>query len=437
MFDFCLPSQKPVMPKLYTLLTAILFFIVPSISQAGWDNKIYKESIRTVEFRSLDKKENYPVIRLNSAQKLYLHFDDLNGELSDYQYTIVHCDYNWQPSNLMQNEYIDGVFFDYIVENETSFNTYITYTHYSLEFPNDNARPKISGNYVLKVYEDGDEENVVLTRRFFVYQPSTIVRPVVHRPVYTKFYDTHHEVDVTVQTAGLKVMNVMEDFKLTIMQNGRWDNAVTGLKPRFLGDDQLEYNYEDVNVFQAGNEFRQFDSRNVRFGGRRIAKVLQDTFSVYNAFLHLDKGRSLEAYNNYADFNGYTLIEAQGVGDENVEGDYTWVHFKLLSTYELEEDVYVFGAFTNWELGARFKMTYNSAKRWYECKALLKQGFYNYIYVVDEKKKLNLDEYEGNFYQTENDYQAFFYMYSIDLGCDLLVGYGRINSVWGTPSQGR
>lgn len=425
------------MPKHFLKFSFLFLAFFPSMVQGAWENKVYKPSIRTVEFRSFDKKENYPVVQLKSAQKLYLHFDDLNGELSDYQYTIVHCDYNWEPSNLMQNEYIDGVFYDYILDNESSFNTYITYTHYTLEFPNENARPKISGNYVLKVYEDGDEENLILTRRFFVYQPSAGVRPVVHRPVYTKFYDTHHEVDVTVQTAGLKVMNVMKDYKIMIMQNGRWDNAVTGLKPRFLGEQELEYNYEDVNVFQAGNEYRQFDTRNVRFGGRQIAKVIQDTFGVFNALLHFDKARSLEAYSNYADFNGQTLIEAAGVGDENVEGDYVWMHFKLLSTYELKDDVFVFGGFNNWKLEERFRMTYNKDKRWYECKAHLKQGFYNYSYIVDEESGVNFDEYEGNFYQTENDYLVFFYMNSIDLGCDLLIGYGRINSVWGTPTQGR
>lgn len=405
------------------------------LTQTLWENKVYKPSIRSVQFSGLDQRDNYPILQLGTNQTLWLEFDDLDGELKDFQYTIVHCDFNWNESQLMQNEYIQGVFSEYILDNETSFNTYISYTHYKAEVPNMNIRPKLSGNYILKVFEDGDEENIVLTRRFFVFQRGATVRPSVQRPTYSKYYDQGQEVDVMVSTGGLTVLNEATDYKIALLQNGRFDNAVTHLTPRFFRDKELDYNYEDDNVFDGFNEWRFFDTRNVRFGGQNINKVYQDSYAVYNALLYPDKDRSVQGYTNYADFNGYTLIEAGDVDDEDVEGDYVWVHFKLLSNGESDGEVYVYGACTDWRIDDRFKLSYNKERLWYEGKVLLKQGYYNYTYATVKNSEVTFKEFDGSFYQTENDYQIFFYQYSMDLNCDLLVGYQTINSVKGIPTE--
>lgn len=411
-------------------------FLCLAQNDVAWGNKVYKENIRTVEFKGFGDKQVYPVLMLGSNQKIYLNFDDLDGELKDYQYTIMHCDYNWEESNLMQNEYINGVFYEYILDNETSFNTYIDYTHYRVSFPNENMSPKISGNYILKVYEDADEENLVLTQRFFVYQNNVGIRAEVIRPTYTRFYETHNELDVWVSTGALRPMNVNEDFKIMYMQNGRWDNAKKDIQPRWYNDGVLDYNFEDINTFKAGNEFRFFDTRNVRFGGQRLKRVYQDSFGIYNAELYADKDRNEETYLFYNDFNGYPVIDAKGVESGDVEGDYIWVHFKALTNAEQEGDLYLFGAFSNWQLNPRYKLTFNKKQLTYEGKFLLKQGYYNYFYAVEKNGKANTTILENSFYQTENDYQVFFYMYSVNLNCDLLMGYKEINSVFGNRQIG-
>lgn len=426
-------EQKHMKKALFTLIYICICSLSLIATNTVWDNKVYKASVRTVEFKGPGERMLYPVIQLGSAQKLILNFDDLDGELKDYQYTIVHCNYNWEESTLMQNEYIDGVFNEYIMDNETSFNTYITYTHYRATFPNYNIKPKLSGNYILKVYEDGDEENLVLTQRFFVYQNSVGIRAQVQRPTYTRYYDTHHELDVWVTPGTLKPLNVNTDFKIMYMQNGRWDNAIDNLKPRWFTNGVLDYNYENENVFKAGNEFRFYDTRNVRFGGQQIQRVFQDSFGVYNAVLYADKDRSLESYLFYRDYNGHPVIDAEAV-DGDVEGDYVWVHFRALTSGQVEGDVYLYGAFTNWQINERYKLTYNKKKLMYEGKFLLKQGYYNYYYATTKNLKPNTVELEGSFYQTENDYQIFFYMYSVNLNCDLLVGYKQMNSVFGTSN---
>jgi hypothetical protein len=417
----------------FTLIYFCICFPSWLMANTVWDNKVYKPSIRTVEFKGPGDRLLYPVIELGTAQKLILNFDDLDGELKDYQYTIVHCNYNWEESNLMQNEYIEGVFSEYIMDNETSFNTYVSYTHYRATFPNYNIKPKLSGNYVLKVYEDGDEENLVFTQRFFVYQNSVGIRAQVQRPTYTRYYDTHQELDVWVTPGSLKPINVNTDFKIMYMQNGQWDNRIENLPARWFTNGVLDYNYEEENIFEAGNEYRFFDTRNVRFGGQQIHKVYQDSFGVYNAILYPDKDRSSESYLFYRDYNGHPVIDAEAV-DGDVEGDYVWVHFRALTSGQVEGDVYLYGAFTNWQINERYKLSYNKKKITYEGKFLLKQGYYNYYYATAQNTKPNTIDLEGSFYQTENDYQIFFYMYSVNLNCDLLVGYKQMNSVFGAAN---
>ncbi|MBI3141194.1 MAG: DUF5103 domain-containing protein [Bacteroidetes bacterium] len=396
------------------------------------ENKIFKENIRTVEFKGADEKMVYPVLRLGTAQSLWLTFDDLDGGLKDYQYTLIHCGFDWAPSNLMQNEYLSGVFSDYILANETSFNTYVTYTHYEVQLPSDMMKPRISGNYIVKVYEDSDESNVVMTLRMMVYERSTTLRTAIARPTYARDYLSHQEVDVWINVGANRPMDIEDDFKLAILQNGQWYNAITGLKPRFFNNGVLDYNYEDENLFAGSNEFRFFDTRNVRFGGQRLAKVYQDSTGLYHAVLYPDKDRSGDDYLFYREFNGQTLIAAQQVGNENVEGDYIMVHITAPATYPAQGRVFMYGGFSNWQCDDRFELTYNETKRQYEGAILLKQGYYNYLLAIrNDTGQVDITTMEGSYYETENDYLVFFYMYSMQLNCDLLIGYQLSNSQTG------
>ena len=71
-------------------------------------------------------------------------------------------------------------------------------------------------------------------------------------------------------------------------------------------------------------------------------------------------------------------------------------------------------------------MFYDAAKKRYTAKIYLKQGFYNYILATkDASGLLNLGEINGNFWQTENLYQAFLYYKPFGRNYDGLIGYGE------------
>ena len=167
-----------------------------------------------------------PIVDLKTGlNSLMLEFDHLGTDLKDYVYTIAHCNSDWQPSELADNEYIDGFTEDRIVEIESSLNTLTQYTHYTLGLPNRNMRWARSGNYVLKVYDNDNERQLVLVRRFLVVEPSWRVDAKFVSPTSVSKLNTHHEIDFSVGHRGVRIPNPQNDIKAYVLQNGRWDNA--------------------------------------------------------------------------------------------------------------------------------------------------------------------------------------------------------------------
>lgn len=74
-------------------------------------------------------------------------------------------------------------------------------------------------------------------------------------------------------------------------------------------------------------------------------------------------------------------------------------------------------------------MTYNYVNKAYETVLYLKQGYYNYQYVlVEDDKKPNAAFIEGSHYETENDYYILVYYQSYSDRYQQLIGYKKINS---------
>lgn len=410
----------------------LLVFYSFTVNAQALEDKTHIPTIQTVLFQGNDVQDPYPILNLSSNGVLNLSFDDFSADIYNLTYTFVHCDYNWVPSDLMKNQYIDGMFYDYVVDVQTSSNTYKPFNHYKLSFPNDQIKPKLSGNYVLKVYNNGDENDLVLTKRFFVIDFKVNFQVNIHRPSETRFYNNCQEVDFKVNVSNAPVLNATTDYKVMVRQNGRWDNAILNLEPRFYSANELSYNYESENVFKGGNEFRAFDLRQARFGGQMLQKVFQDSSGMYNAILYADKTRADLGHTFTRDLNGHYVIESKNVYDNDLECDYIKTHFRLLSTYPLESDLYLMGTFSNWKALEKYKLKYDKKNRMYVGSFPFKQGYYNYAYIsVNKDGTFNFADFEGDYFQTENEYEFFFYMYDRQLNCDLLVGYRRVNSMWG------
>jgi hypothetical protein len=400
-----------------------------------YEDYIYKKSIHTVQCQKAEWEFSAPVIRLGTDDKIKLVFDDFDTDTKNYRFTIVHCDANWVPTtHLLQAEYINGFFDDNIVDFQYSKNTIQRYVHYELLFPTENLKPTLSGNYIMKVFLEYDQNDVVLTRRFMVIDERVNIIPDVHRPSIIEDYDSKQEVDFTIQTSNYQITNPYQDLKVVLMQNDRYDNAITSLKPLFVKDVELTYDYDKENVFPGGNEFRAFDVSSVRWLSERVKSIVFDSTKNYHVYLYPDKRRNYLKYFSDVDKDGkFKINRTESSRDASVtEAEYVYVHFNVPMADPIADGgIYVFGGMTEWKYSNDFKMKYNRADQAYELTLYLKQGYYNYeyVYLKDNEKVGDESFVEGSHYETENDYVIYVYHHPMSSNYDKLIGMKRFNSI--------
>lgn len=395
-----------------------------------FNNQIFDERVKTVQFVKQGTDDRYPIVSLNGNDgALELSFDILGSQNEYFQYTIVHCDANWNRTGLNQNEYLRGLTFDNVNDFRFSTNTFIRYVHYKVALPNENMRPLIAGNYIVKIYRNFDEEDLLLTRRMMVVNSGVTIDGTAKQASVAQYRYTKQELNFTVSYKGFNMPDPYRDVNVVILQNARWDNALTGLKPLFIRDNTLDYNYFDQTLFNGGNEFRFFDIRNLKQFSQNVRTKILD--SIYHCYLNFEESRGSKQYFFYNDFNGKRIIANKEGQDGNIDGDYASMMFYLLSMNQLEQDVYVYGEFTDWRLLPTYKMYYNKNRQRYELDVPLKQGRYEYKYAVaDATGAPNETEFEGNHAQTENEYLILIYHKHIQYKYDELVGYRVINTTF-------
>ncbi len=395
------------------------------------ENAVFREEIKSVQFYRVGNEFSNPVLELGEQGRLILKFDDLSNQTRNLQYTILHCDPSWNESYVMQSDYLEGFLENPITSFFRSFNTTMPYVHYQLMLPNSDVKIKLSGNYILLVYENHDKEQLVLSQRFYITENSAEIQGRVHRATLDAFKGENHEVDFTLFHPRLRIDNPSEEVEVVIMQNNRWDNSIRNLRPLYIQEGRLIYDYNRENVFEAGNEFRFFDIRNKRINGEG---VFETTFHrpFFHVTLNTDEVRSNKRYFPHREMNGRFAIESQErVQNFDTECDYQFVHFSLpLEAPLMGGTVNVFGALTNWNANPGNEMTWNFETGQYELTLLLKQGYYNYqyVWVPEGSERADHTNLEGSFWETENDYQIFAYYKNIASRYYRLIAYRQLNS---------
>ena len=385
--------------------------------------------ISTVMLRKEGWDLSYPVIMLNSDEKLHLSFDLLANNMETYYYTFTHCDKDWKESDLTYFEYADGFPDNDIEDVRVSFNTTVPYYHYSLVFPNEDVSFRISGNYLLKIYTD-DPDRPSLTRRFIVAERIVGITASVNPPMMMSGDETRQQVNFTVTINSGNILDPERNVYSTILQNGRWDNASKNLKPTTINDKELIYNSMLTNnIFNGGNEFRSFDIRDIHYKGENIRDII--FFSPnYNMYLDESADRGTKPYFEEPDFNGKFYIATEGSNRASIEADYIYVHFTLPYRNPVYGSrVYIFGNLSDWKTDNRYIMEYDESREEYTKSLLLKQGWYNFQYVlVDAQGKTDELKFEGSHYETENDYLIIVYYRNPGERYDRIIGYQSIKS---------
>lgn len=408
----------------FNILTATSTF-----AQTADSTEYISPGLRTVQLHREGWPFSYPIIRLNSDQTLLLTFDEPGTQVKSYYYTLVLCDKDWDEADLMTPDYLRGVPLQPLTDYSFAFNTTFDYVHYRLSFPNNDLQPLRSGNYLLKVFGNGQQENPVLVKKFMVVEPNVTIKSAIRNTASSSIRSTHHEIDFEVWHPGFTIRNPVNEVSVTIVQNGRTDQIITGLKPLFFRDGMMDFNYNRENLMEAGNEFRHLDLRSTRFLSEQVKELtFEDPF--FHATVSTDFPRTAFAYQYRKDINGRFYIEVQEYDNAELEADYIFTHFSLQPENPSPfQTIYLNGALTNWQMNPLSQMVYNAGNQRYELTLLLKQGYYNYQYVVVENGQSSSIPIEGSFEQTENDYLILVYYQGIEDRYHRLIGAEVINSV--------
>ncbi|MEO1448053.1 MAG: type IX secretion system plug protein domain-containing protein [Bacteroidota bacterium] len=397
----------------------------------GWvpEDRSYSPNIRTAQLYRPPFEASYPILYLGQTQQLTLEFDEIIPEdqrETDFFIDFISCDINWRPTNIVPLEFYEGFSQQRIEDFQRSTFTKVPYVHYRHSFPAEGQGFKQSGNYLLKVYRNGNPRDVVLTRRFIVVETKV--------PIVSK-YELNARVErmrmqefaFDLMTGGLNIFNPALDLQVRVLQNFRWDNAYSPPQPRFVGENQFEYRIELNQAFNGGNEFRQHQVFSTRFYAESIQEV-EEGENQWEVFLFPDPVLASNEFRSIGDRNGTFSVQVQEWPDADINADYVNNHFTLKAKGPSADPVYIFGGLSNWQVLPDFRMEYDQGLQAYTGSVLLKQGIYDYSYVV-ARPDGSLDEtaIEGDHIDTENFYNILVYYRGPADRTDRIWGYMPLN----------
>ena len=417
-------KNKNILFLLFTLI------IVAKPAKCQIINATNKDNIKTVLIYKKGWQLSFPIININSEEKIVLSFDELSNNAKNYSWKIVYCNSNWTASNLDDIDYINGFSEGSVSDYQLSKNTKVNYINYKVSFPNDKMSFRKSGNYIVEIFDNNYPEIIVLSKRFYVLDNKTRISGYIFKQPLANVYK-NQTVNFSINYPD-EIINPYDNIKAVIIKNGEAEINTTNIKPQSFDIGQISFKYINKLAFPGVNEYRHFDVKSMKFLSDRLEKI-DNANKYYKVKLRPDEILSNKKYEYKPDLNGKRFIKLENSTQSDIEADYCMVTFRLKAPINLNNgDYYVFGALSNWQINKQFKMQYTE-QAYYTTSVLLKQGYYNYRYIfnnsgvniAEESSKI---EAEGNFYQTENDYYILCYYKNPIDACDELIGFLYLNT---------
>ena len=306
----------------------------------------------------------------------------------------------------------------------------MNYIHYTVHFPNEDVRLKLSGNYAVKIARDGDfEDGLVATACFSVVESLVNVDVEISGLTTKELNGKYQALVLDVVDNGVGALDKMQDFIVVVRQNGRRDSESFLLSPTYVNGDRLRYENREELEFEGGNQYRSIDFSSVHTYGAGIDHIDFEN-GVYQVVLESDKMRvgDKEAYS--MDAHGGYLVNLQKSNDSDIEADYMWVHFYYLADAPFwDAKLYILGDLVYNEESVENEMRYDMLGRFYSKSLLLKQGGYNYLYALKSKfgSEMSVVQTEGSFWESRNRYEVLVYYRPFGARYERLVGFAVVD----------
>lgn len=388
---------------------------------------IFHPDFRTLTVRADGELMSVPVLRLGTEDKLEISFDEIGDDFRYLQYRLIHCNADWQPSRLLELEYLEGFNLGDITDYAFSSNTFVHFVNYHLSFPEEGKEPLVSGNYLLQVFDQDDPDETLLQLRFSVSENSVAVDGNASGRTDKGFNTEWQQVNLSLDPIGTKIGNPYQDLTICVTQNGNPATRRSVSHPMRVQGDRIVYEHAQELIFPAGNEFRRFETVRISDPGMHVDSIRYGGTN-YHVWLSPDEWRAQGIYRYDSTQRGRFLVRESNASDSDLGADYVTVHFTLDSPEIVDADIYLDGEMTGHEIADRWKMSYDYNTRLYTIQAPLKQGSYNYQYVAVPRGGglATPSPVEGDFHETINEYLVEVYYHPPGARADRLVGYAVI-----------
>lgn len=403
----------------------ILILFLNSLAIQAQENGVFVDNLKSIQVEVNGEWGEQPVMILGGGNYVLISFDDLQHNFVRYTYSITHCNADWKQSDLIRSEYMTGFDDNRIDDYDQSMNTEMEYNHYSFTLPNEDVKLLVSGNYIVNIYEDGEDEPVARAC-FSVLEPHVGLKMSVSNNTDIDTYQSHQQLSFSINYNGFPVRNAIDELIPVVRQNNRWDNAVYNLKPTYMRVNEMIYEHNKSLIFEGGNEYRRFEILDRHVPTMRVDKMRYDG-DYYHATIMVDEQRTAYFYDK--DQDGRYYVRNGNNEDNETESDYYFTHFRLEMPQIPGGDLYINGDLTNGRFADEYKMEYNLLEHAYEIVLPLKQGSYNYqyLFVHDGETVGRSLPSEGSFHQTENEYSVYIYNRPFGSRYDKLVGFKTIS----------
>ncbi|MDR2907450.1 MAG: DUF5103 domain-containing protein [Bacteroidales bacterium] len=366
--------------------------------------QVFGQPFSSIQCYPPDNFLGYPVIRLNSDDKLFVSFDEITSDARTLEYRYILCDADWKPSSLQTIQYIRGNTYAPVSDILFSLNTRTDYTHYEFTFPDDYTNFLVSGNYKCEIYDVNEPEITLLTIHFFVTENAVAINAKVIPPKRVEFRRSKQELEFEVTALNFDILQPYQNLTVLVRQNERTDN-VRQISPQYIVGKTLKFADSEDLIFDGSDEFRNFDTKFLDFSSIGVENITIENFQ-YVAQVYAGESRATKTYRGDEDLNGRFVIRADRKLNPNTEAEYIFVHFPFFVNYQGKQtSVHVFGQLTNWTINENSEMAYDFEQKCYIKTLFLKQGFYDYQYVLYDKVSETIDNtrFEGNHQETKND----------------------------------
>lgn len=374
------------------------------------------QDVRTLQLYPTGQEGELPFIELDGGRTLTLEFDLISARGRPLSAYFYHADRIWRR-DLSPSEYLGSFQRDDVSDYSISSGTQVPYIHYDYEFPNDAIQFLISGNYIVRVTEQGDEEAVLFERAFFVTEQSAALEFVTDMVIVGGGYPSTQPIAFLQPPSGIQG-NVF-NYNVCFVRNGRFDMARCSDRPSLMNQPELQFYLEPEYSFEPEGAPYFLDLSNLRSSVSIAAGDFVQ--SPYRIYLEPDYARfGGTGFSRLR--TGQTVVSgAVQMADADIRAEYVLTRFSYVPPDErrIGGEVILTGSFNDWRYDPANQLTWVPEEGRYEVDILIKQGQYEYRYLTRDRRTAR--SLRGNMPRSENQYAAMVYYDDVNLSTDRLI----------------